>query len=166
MMRWGEYEASIQMNLVPQMTSNTSPSGVASASSQYTHSTNLNRYAFHAFIEDGLWRNASFQTPLGWVQYMFSDPEIITKYTLKVYLTPSYSGREPRSWQFQKSTNGTSWTTLHTVTNQFWEEESEKTWEFNNTEAAKYYRFNITANHGDSWHTEIKRLKLFGDYNY
>lgn len=92
----------------PAMTSNSSPSGTASASSNSSN-------AYLAFNQQGFtgfWQSGVVNT--GTLQYQFPTGKIIKRYVLKG--NPAGSLANPRNWTFDGSNDGSSWTTLETVT--------------------------------------------------
>ena len=97
---------------IPTMTSNTTPSGIASAS----NITSTTYDAFKAFdANSGTWWGAG-TVGVGnpkWLSYEFPVAKAIDKY----YIQGVNNGTEqgPKDWEFQ-GWNGTSWITLHTVT--------------------------------------------------
>lgn len=87
------------VSAVPVMTSNTTPSGIATSNSGTP---------FHAF--DGIgaeWINYSV-TPGVWVAYEFPSPIVIDRYFYLGYTTNN-------NWNFE-GWDGTNWIVLHTVT--------------------------------------------------
>jgi hypothetical protein len=88
---------------VPNMTSNTTPSGIVTASAAETGSY----AAFNAFGGDfnTEWRPGTAAT----ISYEFTSPKAIDQYGVG-----AYAGATP-SWTFQ-GWNGSTWVTIHTVT--------------------------------------------------
>jgi F5/8 type C domain len=130
-------------NLIPAMTSNTAPSGVASASSEY----DPNYAAWKAFDKAGYsqrWCTAG--TTAGWLQYQFASAHTVTSYAIT---SPSNVGDGvPKSWTFKGSNDGAAWTTLDTRTNIVdWAAlaNTRKVFDFTNATAYAYYRLDITA---------------------
>jgi hypothetical protein len=126
------------------MANNTSPSGIANASSNATA-------AYIAFNRDYNYRNnwVSATNNTGWVSYQFPTSRIIKRYTIQggdSAVAPTSNGWNPRDWTFQGSNDGVSWVTLETVTG--------FALPFNgnyvspilpNTTPYTYYRVNVTA---------------------
>lgn len=82
--------AAYSSNLIPIMTSNTTPSGIVSASSEYP-----GRPAWLAFDDDpgSFWATAKVEYD-GWLQYEFTAPKAITKfsfYTIESADVPNYT---------------------------------------------------------------------------
>jgi hypothetical protein len=88
---------------VPNMTSNTTPSGIVTASQSETGSY----AAFNAFGGDfnTEWRPATAAT----ISYEFTSPKAIDQYVVGAYVGAT------SSWTFQ-GWNGSTWVTIHTVT--------------------------------------------------
>uniref|UniRef100_UPI00261F1A96 discoidin domain-containing protein n=1 Tax=Microbacterium sp. TaxID=51671 RepID=UPI00261F1A96 len=85
-------------------------------------------------------------TSTAWVQYEFTEPQSITRYTLT-------SGgdapqRDPRDFTLQASNDATGWTTLDTRTGESFDERAqERSFELEApSDAYLYYRLDITAN--------------------
>ncbi|WFR55335.1 hypothetical protein QA584_17190 [Anaerocolumna sp. AGMB13025] len=146
-------------NVIPAMTSNTLPSGKASASSIY--SSNGTTYpAYLAFDHDSstvssAWASA-LNTPYGWLEYDFPEYKCIAKYSL-VSRNPVSSIKElPKNWTFEAYNEELSkWIVLDTQSNiTNWALGETKEFTFQNTTLYKKYRINITAN-GDGTHPVI-----------
>jgi len=99
-----------------------------------------------------------------WIQmdYGAGVSHVITKYGI---LPPSDYGRAdvcPKSWYFQGSNNGSTWTTLDTRTSQTYDypNVTTKEYEITNTTAYRFYRLQMTA----VWHNEpqIGEMYLWG----
>ncbi|HLP47668.1 MAG TPA: discoidin domain-containing protein [Candidatus Kapabacteria bacterium] len=105
------------IDTVPVMTSNTAPSGRASAGSIYSTSYE----AWRAF--DGndqsepwsRWISSPGRIPT-WLSYEFSQANYITGYYILPELASSTKNRSPRNWTFQ-GWNGASWIVLDTRAN-------------------------------------------------
>ena len=126
------------VDLIPIMTSDTTPSGVASASSTVTVFI-----ASRAFDDDSStgWRSElevpSFSTQ--WLKYEFADPKVARAYTLGFLHNPS-----PKSWTFQGSNDDSSWTVLDTQNNFPNPGTLTVKFSFANETAYRYYRWLIT----------------------
>ena len=136
-------------NKIPTMTGPTSPSGVASASSEY----DANYPAWHAMGSSGNqaypWITAAGQGNTGWIQYQFTSPKIINKYTMQA----REGGRTPNQWDIQGSNNGSSWTTVDSRSGISWATYESKTFTFTtyNSNAYTYYRMYGTATGSDGY---------------
>jgi len=122
----------------PAMTSNTTPSGVAFAA---TNSST----AYLAFAQDGLYTTywQSGVANVGVIGYQFSSGKVIKRYVIKGSTT---ANNNPTTWTFQGSNDGTSYTTLDTVTLYSMPASGNYTSGIlSNTTSYTYYRLNILA---------------------
>ncbi len=71
--------------------------------------------------------------------------------------------RDPKDWEFLGSRDGKSWTVLDKQQNQpvFEKRFETKVFKFQNSVAYKYYRFQISANHGDAM-TQFAEISIPG----
>lgn len=129
--------------LIPVMTSDTAPSGVAKASSVYSSS-----YAFRAFSSNETWVWSTALTNLpAWLSYNFPKPTVVNAYKLQV----SIIGEAPSSWQFQASNDEVDWVVLGEEEDIFgWSSQSSKVFTVNNSKAYSFYRLYITSNQNPS----------------
>jgi hypothetical protein len=122
------------------MTSNTTPSGIAAASAAQSP-------AWQAFDKNiaTFWQTpSSGQT--GWLSYQFPTGKIIKKYGFNSVATITIN---PKTWTFEGSNNGSTWTVLDTQTN--FPTQTNTFYSFDissNTTSYTYYRINITATTG------------------
>ena len=118
----------------PAMTSNVTPSGTAFASSTSAGAP------WQAFNQDGLtttfWQSNTANT--GILGYQFTSGKVIRRYATKVGSTGL-----PTAWTFQGSNDGTTYTTLETVTGA--PATAYTSGILANTTSYTYYRINITA---------------------
>lgn len=129
-------------NAVPQMTTNTAPSGTASASDIYGAGYEAYR-AFDQTTSAGGWASTS-SAPPHWLQYQFPSGTVVIAYALTVVNT--ISGQEPKSWTFAGSNDGSTWTTLDTQTNvAAWTASLRRVYQIGNSTSYTYYRLNVTA---------------------
>ena len=143
---------------IPTMTSNTAPSGVASASS-----FNAGNDAWEAMRDlnvdpDDTWQSNTGQNFPHWLKYQFTSGKIIRRYTIT---SRNYSGARacPEDWTLQGSNNDSDWTTLDTQTGQSFTQAEKKTYSFSNLTAYVYYKLNITAGE-DSTTVHIGEFEL------
>jgi hypothetical protein len=125
---------------IPQMSSNTTPSGAAAASSE---NTGTGRFAWTAFDRNtgNFWQSVPANT--GWLSYQFPTGKIIKRYGFFTWTT---NGQNPRTWTFEGSNDGSSWTTLDTQTNFVTTVSTFHSFDISsNTTSYTYYRINITA---------------------
>lgn len=149
---------------VPTMTDYSVPSGTASASSE----VNTGNRAWQAFDDNpgppataGASRWISAATT-GTLQYDFGSgvTKIITYYSIVGEFQGETVNRGPKTWTFEGSNNGSSWTVLDTQTNvAAWVQGEKRTYSVANTTAYRYYRLNITANQGADF-VAIQELEL------
>jgi hypothetical protein len=124
----------------PAMTSNNTPSGTAFASS-----ANGANAAWNAFSQDGfttIWQCTTANT--GILGYQFPTGKVIKRYHIKGYSINAAGN--PSTWTFQGSNDGTTYTTLETVT--AFSMPTSGTYTSGvlaNTTSYTYYRINILA---------------------
>ncbi|MGE6576625.1 SPRY domain-containing protein [Paenibacillus xylanexedens] len=128
--------------MTPIMTTNTSPSGVASASS-----TQTGYEAWRVFDRDvasqSTWRSASNTTANSWIRYEFPTPQVINKYTLRCWKQLAQS---PSSWTFQGSNDTLTWNILDTKSSiTGWDVNESLSVDMENSIPFKYYQIVFTA---------------------
>lgn len=128
-------------NVVPKMTSATTPLGVVSSSSNFS----ANETAYKAFdrvpTPSSRWSSATLSSnPLpAWIAYDFGLDVIINSYAIT-----SQNGYEPSTWQFQ-AWDGATWVDLDSQSNQIWDSSERKEYNINsNGTAYSQYRLYIT----------------------
>jgi hypothetical protein len=123
---------------IPQMSSNTTPSGTASASGvQFTN------VAWRAFDRDTgtFWQSNT--TNSGWLSYQFPTGRIIKRYG---FFTSANNSVNPRTWTFEGSNNGSTWVVLDTQTNFVTGVSTFFSFDISaNTTSYTFYRINIIA---------------------
>lgn len=136
-------------NLIPAMTSDTSPSGKVSSSSVYTNANGTLLSAYMAFDHSttnySCWGANSELS--GWLEYEFADEKTITKYTLQPRDWAEYVWQSPKDWTFEAwdEEEGT-WVVLDTQTNiTNWSIGAKKEFTFNNSNSYLRYRINVSA---------------------
>lgn len=98
--------------------------------------------------------------PTTWVRYQSPVSSVVTAYA--VTAANDAAGRDPKSWTFEGSNDGTNWTVLHTVTNQvFLNRWQRLKFSFTNSTAYTYFRLNITANNGATI-VQLAEWEIFG----
>ncbi|MDK8188848.1 hypothetical protein QP794_01960 [Paenibacillus sp. UMB7766-LJ446] len=148
-------------NAIPVMTSNTTPSGIASASS--INSTSFDAYQAFNGIQDERYAWASL-TPVSWLQYQFPQKKIIYKYSLSMRTNSTYyaTGEPPKTWTFEGSNDGANWTILDTQSNNTTLARGViEEYRISNSKAYTHYRVNISENQGNATITVIAELKMF-----
>lgn len=98
-------------------------------------------------------------TPTGWVAYQLANPAKVTSYALTS--ANDETGRDPKDWTLQGSSDGQSWTDVDRRTGETFAERLQVR-KFTVTGGAeyRYYRLNITANNGASI-VQLADLRLF-----
>jgi hypothetical protein len=138
---------------IPQMTSNTTPSGTAAASSLAAGSA-----AWFAFERTGtVWTSAAVAGQ--WLSYEFPIGKIIKRYG---FSTGTNTAQFPRTWTFEGSNNGSTWTTLDTQTNFVAGPNVFYSFDISvNTTSYTYYRINVSAvSGGGTNNTTIVELEM------
>lgn len=151
-------DATYTNNLIPKMTSNTSPSGVASASASYSDSYAPYR-AFNKLLYangDYYWQEPSTSFPQ-WISYKFDTPKKICKYTI-TYIAWADTTRAPRNWIFQGSNDGMTWINLDSQSGISFSYGEKKNFTFENTANYSTYRIYITASNGTA--TAIDEIEM------
>ena len=141
-------------NLIPQMTSNTTPSGIAySPQDLFGENGIYNQPAWKAFngIADGTAQN-------GWavgftcagdggypaipliLQYQFPAPQIVSCYSI-TGLKPT---NNPKTFTFEGSLDGSTWTVLDAESGLIWFVGEEKTFQISSPGNYQYYRLSVT----------------------
>ena len=150
-------------NIIPTMISNTSPSGVVSASNARTGYEawkafdSINTGSSDIWLVDG-------GTTVGWISYEFEEPKLVSAYSIETQYGSNMWNRAPKSWTFEGSNNGTNWIVLdeRTVTwNTITTTSESKTFMFPNIVPFKMYRINIEENSGNSTFLSIGRIQMF-----
>lgn len=141
---------------VPQMTSNTAPSGRVFASSVYSTSYD----AWKGFDRlSNAYNSAIGSGGIGYLGYEFVNSIRIGKYAInKGVASQTYL---PKNWTFEGSNNGTDWTILDTQVNQAFTD-TDNEYITANTFIGSYrmYRLNWTVNNGANY-TGIGELKIY-----
>ena len=148
---------------IPTMTSNTSPSGIASASSNYGGSDPWK--AMNDVIGGGTqsWASGSTSLPQ-WLKYDFGagNGKTIGSYSM-TSRTDSYYYQAPGGWVFQGSNNDVDWVDLDTRSGIIFGQGETKEFDFSNSTSYRYYRLYITTTRGggSSGHVAITEFELF-----
>jgi hypothetical protein len=133
------------INGVPAMTSDTTPSGVVSSSSQ----NDLIRRRYYAFdgSDTTYWAGGG---NTGWLQYKFASSQTVVAYSLTSAFKDAPTDCAS-AWQLLASNTGAfsgEQVTLDTQTAQYFENSQRKDYTLANTTPYLYYRLNMTNNHG------------------
>ena len=137
-------------NLIPTMTSNTAPYGIASASTENTS----------AWMAMDKSNSTYWSTTTGGVtpcnlNYLFILPQIIDSYSITASTTTNTA---PHDWKFQGKNAGT-WTDLDTQAHISFTSNEKKTYTFVNTTAYQEYRILVSANNGGTT-TQIAEIEM------
>jgi hypothetical protein len=125
---------------IPLMTSNTTPSGIANASSTTNFSGGIGPYGAFDRNLSTLWESA---VATAWLSYQFPTGKIIKRYGFFSYFSNSAN---PRTWTFEGSNDGSTWTTLDTQTNFITTISTFYSFDISsNVTSYLYYRINISA---------------------
>lgn len=90
-----------------------------------------------------------------WMRLEFPEPVVVGAYTMTS--ANDAQDRDPKNWTLQGSHNGINWTNLDSRTDESFPQRFQtKRYDFNNSTAYKYYRLNITANHGSSLYQQAE----------
>jgi hypothetical protein len=136
---------------IPQMSSNTTPSGTAAASS-----VGGGQAAWLAFDRNTgtYWES---NTSSGWLSYQFPTGRIIKRYG---FFTES-SGRSPRTWTFEGSNNGSTWVVLDTQTNFVTGVSTFHSFDISaNTTSYTFYRINVSVSQVVGFNLRIAELEM------
>lgn len=136
-------ETEYSENLIPKLTSNNLPSGVASASNEFSS-------ANRAFDGDFATISSAWASNVNaaWLRYDFPTPVVIGQYV--IYPQTTASDRAPKDWTFEGSNDGVTWNVLDTQSNiTGWVDSTPKKFTFSNSNSYKDYRVNIRANNGN-----------------
>lgn len=135
-------------NIVPNMTSNTSPSPyVVSA----THSVDKDAY----LVFDGNKFSHIRSSILTYMQVPWylqidlgqNNEQVVCAYQLECFI---YAGWTMKAWTLESSNDNSTWTILHSVTGMTWDYKTTYSFQFENTIAYRYYRFRCTATNGQN----------------
>ena len=162
---FGDYTPAGFYNLVPTMSTNTTPSGEAASSSEFS-SNYTSFYAFdHQAGMSGVWNSWVSQngTPNGWLSYHFASAQVVSAYSIRARYSTDGASNAPNAWTLEGSNNGSTWSALDAKSGQTFSIGQERTFTFANSTAYTYYRINITANNGAAY-VGIDELQL-GTYS-
>ena len=128
-------------NPVPDMTSNTAPSGTVSASNSSTSAWQVfNRSEGKVVLSSGA---------TGWVQYRFTSAVVIDAYMLQAPNDNSQNDDMPWQWNIEASTDGSNWTILDTQDGQdTWASNEWRQYAFHNETAFSHYRLSFKQGGG------------------
>ncbi|MFF2016199.1 hypothetical protein [Paenibacillus sp. NPDC058177] len=141
-------------NLIPRMTSATTPSGKVT-SSEYWDGGTSNWKAFDGIQQystsPGVYTAWGTTKTTGWLAYEFPTPRKISKYIIGYgdFVGTSEFGSQPKNWTFEGSNDDANWIKLDSQNNvTTWVKNTPKSYAFENNTAYKFYRINVSANNG------------------
>lgn len=146
------------INSIPAMTSNTTPSGIASASSVIS-GTGYEVWRAFDRVNSSYWcsdHRSTFTTVQ--LTYEFPQKKRIAMYSILMSANLTYA---PSDWTFEgyDEEKGT-WDKLDTITGQSFTLNVKKTYSFNNSNFYKKYRINMTKNNGGNYFG-IHEMEMF-----
>ena len=148
------------------ITKETSGSVFAASTSSATY-TAAGAFDGDKHTKAGLW--IATNVPPMYVVYKFNNPSVVNAISVfngnnNVSGTAYDSaGRSPKNWTFEGSNDGATWTVLDTQTDETdWSETGEERYyEFENTGAYAYYKFNCTELNGSAWGIQLYELEFY-----
>lgn len=151
-----EYTPEKTLSLIPNMTSNTAPYGVASESSIWAGIEAWYSMRQGLSVKTGGWFTHPNTT--GWIAYDFRNSTIVTGYSLQaIEQEPTYF---PKDWAFEGTDDDINWITLDTHTN-FTQNVDRNYFALSSPANYKKYKVNMTNN--TSGHTiSLYLVELFG----
>lgn len=149
-----------QTALVPQMTSDTAPSGVASSSTAGGYGVCGAQLSWNAFDRSGATEWVADVHATGWLQYGFTAAQTVATYSLMGWGScgPSTSARAPKSWQLICQDTGA---VLDTRANISFTQNVAQNFSIASPVSCLAYRLNITANNGDASYVQVMDLQLY-----
>lgn len=121
--------------------------------------------------------NEDYLNHWGWIAYTtepggaYLGVEAVTTHEIYTYEIVSertetsggymVSGRQLKSWVIEYSSNGSSWSTADTVTDEpVWTSGESRTYTIDTPVSAKYWRLRVTENQGDTTYHVVGRLRF------
>lgn len=135
-------------NVIPTMTSSTSPTGKVEASSYNTYWNTLPYTVFDKTSKQ--WATPD-GTRHGWISYEFPSERKIEKYTITATSNDPYNlNGAPNTWTFEGwDENQAKWVELDRRTGQTgWKYSEKRDFTFSSNQSFKKYRLNVTNNNG------------------
>ncbi|WP_127532091.1 fibronectin type III domain-containing protein [Paenibacillus kobensis] len=136
------------INIVPKMSSDTSPSGRVEYSSAYSASS----YGYLSFDRENNvngWTAATAQNQ--WISYQFDNPKVITDYSIRPLNHSAGPARSPKDWTFE-AFDGANWIILdekHNITD--WQLGQPKYFTISNNNYYSKYRLLIAGINGGAY---------------
>lgn len=154
------------IDLIPTMTSNTAPSGIAASSSNYDNYEYAPWKAFDGNNASGIasrWISSGNMPQ--WISYSFPQQVVVGSYSI-LPETGNCKDRSPKNFQIQGSNDGVNWKILDyrcNITLDAWDK-APLTFNINEPGSYKNYRLYVTAVNGSTV-VSIQQLKLFKNSN-
>lgn len=151
----GELKVKETIDVLPTMTSNTTPSPyVVTSSSKFSTSYEpWNVFSKTNTGEKDSWISESGKTS-GWIQIDLNVPTKVNKMKLVARNYSDSSSMSPNTFSLQGSNDGVTFTPIQQFTGQTgWSSNSSKEYTLNNTVEYRYYRLDITSNNGGNYIT-------------
>jgi hypothetical protein len=147
--------------LNPIMTSQSTPSGFAYASSFYSSYAPWRAFDGVTDNDVGKW-SSSTQDGKGWLAYQFPTPTVVSSYRITGHFSSSWIAQNPTDWTFEGSNDGFKWDVLDQQSGVTWSTGAEqKTFDTENRTPYLHYRINITSIGNNSYRAVIGELELF-----
>jgi len=151
--------AALGADAIPDMTSNTAPSGTASASTQLSSTY----YAWKSLDDAAAtwWSTTDAGSGTCWLMYDWGgyNTKIVTSCTITARSGAGNQAGAPKTFKLQ-GYNGSTYTDLSAPADQTaWGDGEQRTFSFANTTAYRGYRLNITADNGGTY-TEVAEFEL------
>jgi lysophospholipase L1-like esterase len=154
--------ASAQTPIIPVMTSNSAPSGIASASSELNLNLCGQQKAWSAMDGNAntAWFNSGSPVKVGWVQYGFSTPQTAASYSVTGLGScgPMTAARAPTEWQLICQDTGA---VLDSRSGVSWTSGISQSFTIAAPVACSNYRLNISNNGGDATYVQLAEWQLF-----
>jgi len=141
-------------DIIPTMTSDTAPSGVASASPIAGGTPAWKALNDSLSSPDTNFDRLIFTAGAGYLKYQFTASKVVTQYgiTPHNYNDGAAVGQVCKTWTFKGSNDGTNWTTIDTQTDVTtgWTQGTRRLFQCANATAYTYYMLDMTAQNGGS----------------
>ncbi|MEC0183577.1 ran-binding protein 10 [Paenibacillus peoriae] len=160
-------------NLIPKMTSDTSPSGKVTYSDAMGGLEGFRAFdGIPSYSLNGSYTSWGTSSVSGWLSYEFDNAKIVNKYVLYFggYQTNNHTiGAElPSTWTFEGSNDGKEWTVLDSKTNFNYLKDykpGKNEFDISNPQPFKIYKINVTKNNGGSGgqvNLSIHEMEIWG----
>ncbi|MCE0453763.1 MULTISPECIES: discoidin domain-containing protein [Brevibacillus] len=148
-------------DLVPTMTSNTSPSPLVINASSQDHELRPPYKVFDDQTKFGsttYWANGPMGTGgAGWISVDFGEnnEKRVQAYTITAFGHTT----APKAWTIEGSNNDTDWVILDTQTDVVFASSQKKSFAFSNSSSYRYYRLNVTSSRENN-SLDIQEIEL------